>query len=189
MVFQAVSQQRRGWPPPAGRDWVRTIGTRLVLDPVDRPVTAPATTAPCENPPSTILVLGQFAAVASTRVLHPYPIENGLGEHEPVREVAAGLVVDRVTSTDLGAACARTASTNAWPTPPTPGGSPVPRANTTSYVGTCLGRGHRNRRAPAVPRRRHYRPNKRARLRPCPSVSPFMWALWTNSGLRLVRSP
>ena len=29
-------------------------------------VTKPITAAPCENPPSTILVLGQFAAVAST---------------------------------------------------------------------------------------------------------------------------
>jgi hypothetical protein len=31
-------------------------------------VTKPMTAAPCENPPSTILVLGQFAAVAITCV-------------------------------------------------------------------------------------------------------------------------
>jgi hypothetical protein len=39
------------------------------------------------------------------------------------------------TETDLPAAVDRNASTNACPTPPTPGGSPVPRAKITSTSG------------------------------------------------------
>jgi hypothetical protein len=36
---------------------------------------------------------------------------------------------------DFGASCACSESTNACPIPPTPGGSVVPRANTTSTSG------------------------------------------------------
>src|SRR3569833_1860157 len=78
-------------------------------------------------------VFGQFAAVAST--CEP-------ASRTPSITVCANAVVFAksplaalfmgYTDTDLPAACVRTASTKACPTPPTPGGSPVPRAKTTS---------------------------------------------------------
>jgi len=54
-------------------------------------VTKPATTAPCEKPPSTILVLGQFAAVAwmwSTESLIPWTTVSAKSMPDPKSALA-----------------------------------------------------------------------------------------------------
>ena len=60
-------------------------------------VTKPATTAPCEKPPSTILVLGQLAAVAWMWLTASLiPCDDRFGEFDAGGKIGAGRVVDRI---------------------------------------------------------------------------------------------
>src|SRR6185312_14239155 len=102
------------------------LATLAGISPVARSITS----APCEYPPSTILVLGQLAAMFWTWPLVSLaPAADDL-ENESVAGEFTGY-----TPTDLPPTWDVSESMNACPTPPTPGGSFVPRANTTSTSG------------------------------------------------------